>query len=177
MDNVFSRSEAAQLFAQSAILAAKDAGWLDDGIMVDPAFAESEKSLMIAIMQELGRLGLQKQSGLDLSSEEISSMFTFVFGKAAEAVTNMYNNQPDKFELTGMLGGQIPVYAEDAITEKFKTSAFPAACAENYLNWNDANSTLTAASDPVLLLFEALKWCFRLSCGYAVSIVEKNHNK
>ena len=72
-----------------------------------------------------------------------------------------------------MLTGQIPVYAEDNITEKFKASSFPSECAEKYLAWSEqyANS-----ADPVLLLFEALKWCFRLSCSYAVSIVEANND-
>jgi hypothetical protein len=110
----------------------------------------------------------------ELHPDEVSSMFTFVFGKAAEAVTNMYNNQPDKFELNGMLTGQIPVYAEDKITEKFKASSFPSECAEKYLAWSEQCAN---AADPVLLLFEALKWCFRLSCSYAISIVEANNSQ
>ena len=171
----FSRSLVAQCAAKCIVDTAVEHGIIDGAIAISPRLAEAEKELIIKMLRKI-REDFGENSGT-LESDEIASLFTFVFGKAAEAVTNMYNNQPDKFELTGMLGGQIPVYAEDAITEKFKTSAFPAACAENYLNWNDANSTLTAASDPVLLLFEALKWCFRLSCGYAVSIIEKNHNK
>ena len=170
MDNVFSRSEAAQLSAQSAILAAKDAGWLEDGIMVDPAFAESEKSLMIAIMQELGRLGLQKQSGLDLSSEEISSMFTFVFAKAAEAVTNYASGQPDNWEMLGLLDGKTPISAQDMITGKFKSSSFPTDCARNF--WGFYEHGL-AGSDALLCLMEALKWCFRLSCHYAVMCLDE----
>ena len=84
----------------------------------------------------------------------------------------MYNNQPDKFELTGMLTGQIPVYAEDKITEKFKSLPFPSECAATYLQWSEENARFLTATDPVLLLFEALKWCFRLSCNIAISIVE-----
>jgi hypothetical protein len=141
--------------------------WVGNELLSHPELVSAEEELMIAIAGEI-------EKKTELSPDDINNLFTFVFGKAAEVVTNMYNHQPDKFELTGMLGGQIPVYADDAITEKFKTSGFPAACAENYLNWNEANATLIAATDPVLLLFEAIKWCFRLSCSYAVSIVEEN---
>ena len=170
----FSRSLAAQCAAKCIVDTAVECGIINGAVAIAPRLAEAEKELIVKMLRKI-REDFGENSG-SLSSDEIASMFTFVFGKAAEAVTNMYNNQPDKFELTGMLGGQIPVYAEDAITEKFKTSAFPAACAENYLNWNDSNSALTASSDPVLLLFEALKWCFRLSCNYAIETVEKRSN-
>ena len=170
----FSRSLAAQAAAKCVVDCAVSNGLISGPVATSPRLAEAEKELIIRMLSEIrSRFGENKG---ELHPDEVSSMFTFVFGKAAEAVTNMYNNQPDKFELTGMLGGQIPVYAEDAVTEKFKSSDFPAACAENYLNWNDSNSALTASSDPVLLLFEALKWCFRLSCNYAIETVEKRLN-
>ena len=41
-----------------------------------------------------------------------------------------------------------------------------------YLEWYDAEGDLLGDNDPVLLLFEALKWCFRLSCHLAIVIVE-----
>lgn len=166
----FSRSLAAQCAAKCIVDTAAGCGLIDGPVAISPHLAEAEKELIIKMLQKL-RAEFGENSG-ELQPDEISSLFTFTFGKAAEAVTNMYNHQPDKFELTGMLGGQIPVYAEDSITEKFKSSDFPSACAENYLNWCETNSALIAAADPVLLLFEALKWCFRLSCNYAVTIVE-----
>ena len=168
----FSRSLAAQSAAKCIVETAQEHGIITGPIAISPRLADAEKELIITMLRKI-REEYGENSG-ELQSDEVSSLFTFVFGKAAEVVTNMYNHQPDKFELTGMLGGQIPVYADDAITEKFKTSGFPAACAENYLNWNEANASLIAATDPVLLLFEAIKWCFRLSCSYAVSIVEEN---
>lgn len=167
----FSRSLAAQCAAKCIVDTAVECGVVNGPVAISPHLAESEKELIIKMMRKI-REEYGENSGV-LQSDEVSSLFTFTFGKAAEAVTNMYNRQPDKFELTGMLGGQIPVYAEDEITEKFKNSDFPAACAENYLNWSESNSALIASTDPVLLLFEALKWCFRLSCNYAIEIVEK----
>ena len=163
----FSRSLAAQAAAKCVVETAVAHGLISGPVAISPRLAEAEKELIIKMLAKI-RKHYGENSG-ELHPDEVSSMFTFVFGKAAEAVTNMYNRQPDKFELTGMLSGQIPVYAEDKITEVFKSSPFPAACAENYLN---VSSQFTNSADPVLLLFEALKWCFRLSCGYAIAIVE-----
>ena len=163
----FSRSLAAQAAAKCIIECAAECGMISGPVATAPRLAEAEKELIIKMIAEI-RNKFGENSG-ELHPDEISSMFTFVFGKAAEAVTNMYNNQPDKFELTGMLSGQIPVYADDAITDKFKSSSFPAKCAEKYLVWSEQNAN---AADPVLLLFEAVKWCFRLSCSYAISIAE-----
>ncbi len=166
----FSRSLAAQAVAKCVVECAASCGLLTGPVATSPRLAEAEKELIIKMLAEIrNRFG--ENSG-ELHPDEVSSMFTFVFGKAAEAVTNMYNNQPDKFELNGMLTGQIPVYAEDKITEKFKASSFPSECAEKYLAWSEQYAN---AADPVLLLFEALKWCFRLSCNYAISIVEANN--
>ena len=165
----FSRSLAAQAVAKCVVECAVSCGLISGPVAISPRLAEAEKELIIKMLAEFrNRFGENKG---ELHPDEISSIFTFVFGKAAEAVTNMYNDQPDKFELTGMLTGQIPVYAEDKITEKFKSSTFPSDCAEKYLNWSEQHLN---AADPVLLLFEALKWCFRLSCNYAVSIVESD---
>ena len=163
----FSRSIAAQAVAKCVVETAVAHNLITGPVAISPRLAEAEKELIVKMLAEI-RKHFGENSG-ELHPDEVCSMFTFVFGKAAEAVTNMYNNQPDKFELTGMLSGQIPVYAEDKITESFKSSPVPSACAENYLSWSSQNAN---AADPVLLLFEALKWCFRLSCNYAVSIVE-----
>ena len=168
----FSRSLAAQAAAKCVVDCAVSNGLISGPVATSPRLAEAEKELIIRMLSEIrSRFGENKG---ELHPDEVSSMFTFVFGKAAEAVTNMYNNQPDKFELTGMLTGQIPVYAEDSVTEKFKASSFPSECAEKYLAWSEQYAN---TADPVLLLFEALKWCFRLSCSYAVSIVEANNDR
>ena len=106
---------------------------------------------------------------------DYSSLFTFVFAKAAEAVTNMFNHKEQTFEMTGMFDGRVPLYADEAVTADFKTSQFPAMCAANYLKFTQDEADSLAGNDPLLLLFEALKWCFRLSCHHAVTIVELSH--
>lgn len=168
----FSRSLAAQVAAKCIIDTAVQLELLDGPIATAPELAEAEKELIIKMLAEVKRRSGDEADNAVLEPDEISSLFTFVFAKAAEVVTNMYNNQGNKFELTGMLDGKIPLYADDKITEEFKRSPFPFTCAQNYLEWFNTNSSLLGDADPVLLLFEALKWCFRLSCHLAVEIVE-----
>ena len=166
----FSRTLAAQGAAKCIVDCAAELGWLNTPVAVSPRLAEAEKDLIIKMITELRRR-FGENNG-ELQSDEVSSLFTFVFAKAAEAVTNMYNRQPDNFELTGMLDGKIPIYADDRITGEFKKSMFPVNCASGYLAWSSENSALLAGNDPVLLLFESLKWCFRLSCHAAITIVD-----
>ena len=165
MDSVFSRSVAAQQSARCVIAAAETAGLLDRQIAVDPAFAASEKTLMIAVMRELS----DKQCA-ELAADQISSLFTFVFAKAAEAVTNFANGRPDQWDMLGLLDGKTPICAADQITGKFKMSAFPTDCARNFWEFYVSGRT---GSDAMLCLMEALKWCFRFGCHYAVSCLEE----
>jgi len=169
----FVRSLAAQGAAKCIVECAQQAGILNGAVAVDPFLAEAEKDLIVKMIAALK----ERSSAADgkLEADEVSSLFTFVFAKAAECVTNMYNNRQEKIELKGMLTGEIPIYADDAITAEFKASQFPAMCAESYLTWFEAVSGQLQMVEPVLLLFEALKWCFRLSCHYAVTIVETKH--
>ena len=77
--------------------------------------------------------------------------------------------------MAGMFDGRVPIYADENITAEFKSSQFPGMCAANYLKFTQDEADALAETQPLLLLFEALKWCFRLSCHYAVTIVELSH--
>ena len=171
----FVRSIAAQRAASIIVETARKAGLLEEAVAISPRLAEAEKGLIIKMLSSIHDR-LERNPDTELSADEVGSLFTIVFAKAAEAVTKMYNNQADKFELAGMLDGRIPIYADDNITSEFKSSDFPAECAANYLSWVQEEGT-KLDSDPVLLLFEALKWCFRLSCHYANTVVERNRMK
>ena len=166
----FITSLPAQAAARCIIDTARSLNLLNSPVTVAPQLAETEKILFVQMLAALNEY--RKMHGDDLQADQISSLFTFVFAKAAEAVTNMYNHKEDKFDLTGMLDGRVPIYADDSITAEFKASPFPFTCAENYLQWVENDAAYLTDIDPVLLLFEALKWCFRLSCHFAVTIVE-----
>ena len=170
----FSRSLSAPGAAKCIINTAFQLDLIDGPIAIAPELAEAEKSLIVRMLAEIKRR-CDGTSGV-LQPDEISSLFTFAFAKSAEAVTNFYNHQENKFELTGLLDGRIPVYADDKIMEEFKSSPFPFTCAQNYLQWCAENPETVDTADPLLLLFEALKWCFRLGCHMAVTIVEDKEN-
>lgn len=167
-DQPFSRSLAAQKSAICVVTAAKELGLIEGAIAVDERLAEAEKELMLKIMARV----MEQKSSSELTADEISSMFTFVYARAAEAVTNLANNQKNDFDMMGLFDGKVPLCAEDILTGYFKKLDFPTVCARNF--WNYYEEGLDE-SDPALALFEALKWCFRLSCHLAVRCLEE-HN-
>lgn len=171
--NNFVTSLPAQAAARCIIDTARSLNMLDQPVAVSNELAEAEKKLIVKMFQKMDE---HINSGSEeLSPDEISSLFTFVFAKAAEAVTNMFNHKEQTFDLQGMFDGRIPLYADDAVTAEFKSSRFPVLCAQNYLDFTENKAGELAGCDPLLLLFEALKWCFRLSCHLAITVVE-NHN-
>lgn len=169
----FVTSVPAQAVARCIIETARSLNMLDQPIAVSDELANAEKALIVKMFQHMDEH--IKKHGEELQPDEISSLFTFVFAKAAEAVTNMFNHKEQTFDLTGMFDGRIPLYADDSVTAEFKSSRFPFLCAENYLQFTKDFAGDIAGCDPLLLLFEALKWCFRLSCHLAIVVVE-NHN-
>ena len=171
--NNFVTSLPAQAVARCIIETARSMHMLEHPIAVSNELAEAEKTLIIKMFQKMDEF--LKTHPDELSADEITNLFTFVFAKAAEAVTNMFNHKEQSFEMTGMFDGRIPLYADEAVTADFKTSQFPAMCAANYLKFTQDEADSLAGNDPLLLLFEALKWCFRLSCHHAVTIVELSH--
>ena len=164
----FSRSLAAQKSALCVISAAQDLELLDGPIAVDERLAEAEKELILKIMAKVK----EKCSGGELSADEVSSMFTFVYARAAEAVTNLANNQKNDFDMMGLFDGKVPICAEDILTGFFKKLDFPTVCARKF--WSYYEEGLDEC-DPLLALMESLKWCFRLSCHLAVRCLE-DHN-
>lgn len=174
MTKEFSRSVVAQAAAAAMIVAARKSECPKGAMVASPVLAEAEKELFLLM---LARFADRRKAGTEgLSTDEISSLFTFVCAKAAEAVTNWCNSKKCEFNLSGMLDGKIPIYAEERLTGHFKKLTLPSDCAQAYLDWHAANAADPAlqACDPILPLFEALKWCFRLSCTAAVEKLEED---
>ena len=169
MGNDFVTSLPAQAAARCIIDTAKSLDLLDGPLNVAPELAEREKALFLAMFSAMEEH--RREHGDQLSADEICSLFTYVFAKAAEIVTDFYNHQTGKVDFSGMFDGRIPICADESITAEFKSSPFPAQCAHNYLQWVENDAAYLTGCDMRLLLFEALKWCFRLSCHLAVEIV------
>ncbi len=164
--NPFSRSLAANEAALAVIDAARSNGLLAGPVIVAEELAEAEKQLCLQVLAQLEEQKKLKKE--ELSPDEISSMFTFVFAKAAEAVTSFGNHQEPKFEMHGLFDGKIPICADDRLSDHFKSHLeFPTDAAKNF--WEAYAGGKFGTSDPRLALMESLKWCFRLSCHVAMS--------
>ncbi len=159
----FTRSLSAQGAAAAVIAAARDAGFPRGAMVADPELAEMEKELFLQILERL-------RAKEELSTDEISSLFSFVTARAAEAVTNRFNRKREKFEMLGLFDGKIPFYADERLTGYFKTISLPGDCARGYLDWFDGGAS--AECDPLLALSEALKWTFRIAATVACEELE-----
>ena len=169
-EHTFSRSLAAQQAAQIIIAAARKGELINGPVFTAPALADSEKELMLKIFTAVA--DKRRRDGEAFSDEEISSMFSFVFARAAEAVTNFVNQQPNDFSMMGLFDGKVPLYADEKLTGYFKKLSFPGDCAQYFWDWIHSE-IVPENTDPLLALMESLKWCFRLACHVAVSRLQE----
>ncbi|MDD3886183.1 MAG: hypothetical protein PHI35_04880 [Victivallaceae bacterium] len=159
----FTRSAAAQGAAMTAISAARQLEIFDSALTVDPALAEAEKHLLVQLLKQVHAHG-------SLSHDEMASLFTFVYAKAAEAATGLFNGKIGDFEMTGVFDGKASIAADERLIGIFKQRCdFPALCAENFIDWAATEPAVRNCPDPMLPLFEALKWVFRISCHFAIT--------
>ena len=169
--NSFSRSLAAQYAAQVVIGAARKGEFIDGPIFTAPELADSEKELMLKILTAVAEK--RRRDGDALDDDTVSSMFTFVFARGAEAVTNYANRRPNDFSMMGLFDGKAPLYADEQLTRYFKKLSFAGDCAQYFWDWIHSEM-VPEGTDPLLALMESLKWCFRLTCHIAVSYLQKN---
>ena len=119
----FSRSLLAQAAALTVVDTARSAGLLERPLAVDPVLAEAEKELFFKMFEQVA--DRRRRNLHELSSDEVSSLFTFVFARAAEAATNLANRQPNRFETLGMFDGKVPLNADERLVGYFKKLTFP----------------------------------------------------
>ena len=169
-EHTFTRSIAAQQAAMVVVEAARKGGFINGPVFTAPELAESEKELILKIFSAVA--DKRKREGDALDDETVSSMFTFVFARAAEAVTNFANRRPNEFSMMGLFDGKAPLYADEQLTGYFKKLSFAGDCAQNFWDWIHS-SAVSSDTDPLLALMESLKWCFRLSCHIAVSYLQE----
>ena len=168
----FRTSLTAQAAAQTVIAAARESGVLDDGaLVVDPALAEMEKALFAGMFKAVARRGVPS-----LTADEFSSMFHFVFARAAEAASACWSKRPFETGTDGLFDGKTPFYADDALKGYIHAQEFPVKCAQRC--WDNLAAVAAAGGsdcDPLLPLFEALKWCFRIGCHASLRFLEERH--
>ena len=159
-------NEAARSVGALIIGAAQEHGFLEGPLTVIPELAEEEKKLFVRMIAELSRR--RAFSGDELTVDEISSLFTFVLAKAAELITCHVNGKMDEPALDGMFDGKIPLYADDRLTGYCKQCHWPETAATAFVNFD-----IPRGADPLLMLFEALKWSFRISVHLAALQLER----
>ena len=109
----FNTSLAAQRAARLVIETARRSGVWDGGALaVDPALAGMEKALFAGLFHAVAKRG-----GAELTAEEFSSMFHFVFAKSAEAAVSCWSKRPFETDVQGLFDGNIPFYANDELGE------------------------------------------------------------
>jgi hypothetical protein len=164
----------AQNAAQLIVDCARENGYLDGPLSCIPTLAEEEKKLFIRMFGEL-RTHLAGSGRAELTPDEISSLFTFLLAKAAELTVFYVSGKEEEISLLGMFDGKIPLYADDRLLGFCRSCTWPKEAAEAFLN-NPPAADDEEAGDPLLVLFEALKWSFRISCHLVIGFLEDNHS-
>lgn len=158
-------NENAMLVGKAMINCAVENGYFD-GVNLDliEELAEVEKNFFIEMFRRLEKYRTDNKRN-ELNTNEISSLFSFVFARSVEAVANYNNDSKQDFDFMGMFDGKIPFYSDDKLISFAKKSLFPKFMAEGFLNFMEENDS---DINPVLALFEALKWTWRFSQHLAI---------
>ena len=165
----FQTSLAAQQAARTVVETARECGLLDGALVVDPALAEMEKALFAGMFKAVARRG-----GAELTPDEFSSMFHFVVARSAEAAAACWSRRPFETGTDGLFDGKTPFYAPDSLKGYIHGLDFPVRCAQKC--W-DVYASGGTGGDPLLTLFESLKWCFRIGCHASLRFLESGGKK
>ena len=157
-DSTFTTSIPARKAAVCIINAARERGYINGPLITAPELGEIEKQLFMKMFAALP--GSDRISNCSLETEQMSSLFTFVFAKAAETAAQLYEGV-DKVELDteGMFSLSVPIAAGELLNNYSADLDFPSVCMEHFLELSQEEDF----SEPFYSLFEALKWCYRIS--------------
>lgn len=157
-DSTFTTSIPARKAAVCIINAARERGYINGPLITAPELGEIEKQLFMKMFAALP--GSDRITNCSLETEQMSSLFTFVFAKAAETAAQLYEGV-DKVELDteGMFSLSVPIAAGELLNNYSADLDFPSVCLEHFLELSEEEEF----SEPFYSLFEALKWCFRIS--------------
>ena len=162
-------NEDALLIGRALIQKARQEEFIDDTeFLLIEELADVEKKFFIDLMIKTDEY-LQRNGRTELTLDELSSLFTFVFAKSAEAVTNYLNKAEQKFEFWGIFDGKVPVYTDETLTGELKKSQIPKVMAQTFIDFTEENPRFK--ENAKLTLFEALKWNWRLGQHFSVSFL------
>lgn len=161
--------EGANAVARAMIAAALQHGYLAAGetVLTAPELAEAEKELFLRMFAEL-RKHLRESGRAALSEDEIASLFNFAFGKGAELAYNHLAGQKQEFDVAGMFQSRVALYVDDRLMNFLKSTTAAAELGGVFLDFQSANP----GTEPILALFEALKWTLRIAAHLALKLME-----
>ncbi|MDD4818369.1 MAG: hypothetical protein PHI85_10425 [Victivallaceae bacterium] len=161
-----------ELVALQVIHVARTHGYLTGQINALEALSDTEHDLFVAILRQL-RLHLSREKRLELTGEELLSLYTFILAKAAEAVSSTLGSKPFEMELLGMLDGKIPFYTDPKLEEFCHTTSLPVDFATGFKEFyrHYGEGLERDGVEPVLVLAEALKWTWRVAVHVCYSML------
>ena len=156
--------------AQAIVTAACQAGYIveDEPMQSAPELAALEKTLFIKMFQAF-KDHLQGAGRLTLTEDEIASMFNFAVGKGAEMAYNFMSNQKQDEHINGLFDSRISLYVDDRLMNFLKAEPIGAKLGGAFVDYSSENPEI----DPVLGLFEALKWTLRITEHLTLKLIQR----
>ncbi len=158
--------------ARAMVAAARAAGyWAEDEPMrSSPELAALEKPLFVKMFQAL-REHLQKAGRMELSEDEIASLFNFAVGRGAEQAYNFLSGQKQDCNTIGMFDARVSLYVDDRLMNFLKATPIAPTLGGAFVDFQHDHP----GDDPILALFEALKWTMRITAHLALTLMENWH--
>lgn len=156
--STFTTSIPARKAAICIINGAKERGFIDGPLITTPELADIEKQLFMKMFAALP--GSDRITDCALTTEQMSSLFTFVFAKAAETAAQLYEGvEAVELDTEGMFSLSVPIAAGELLNNYCADLDFPSVCLERFISLSEEEGF----TEPFYSLFEALKWCYRIS--------------
>ena len=157
-EHTFTTSLHAQKAARAIVMLARERGYINGPLATAPELGEIEKNLFLKMFAALR--ANEKISDCSLTGVQMSALFTFVFAKAAETAAQIYEGVSNvELETEGMLSVNVPIAAGDLLNSYGAELDFPDICMARFVELSQEPDF----EEPFLSLFEALKWCYRIS--------------
>ena len=159
--------------AQAMIAAAREYGYFleDEPLRSAPELVELEKPLFVNMFKAF-KDHLQTVNRMELDADEISNMFNFAVGKGADMAFNFMNNQSQDMHVEGLFSSRVSLYVDDRLMNFLKNEPIAARLGGAYVDFQSVNQGI----DPVLGLFEALKWTMRITEHLTLKFIERIQN-
>ena len=170
MSNNFSSEDSIKV-AQAIVAAARQAAYLPEGeaMQSSPELAALEKPIFIKMFQAF-KAHLQDNNAMELTADEISSMFNFAVGKGAEMAYNFMSGQKQDGNVNGLFDSRVSLYVDDRLMNFLKAEPIAGNLGGAFVDFQADNPGV----DPILGLFEALKWTMRISGHITLGFIERH---